>query len=459
MFDRPLFWPTVMFILLAALVTSVGLLGERNLRALADGFSRVSHSRAVLDEVLAVKADLLEAQSASRGYRLTGEPSFRREFESARDQGRERIDRLRVLLTGDRAQEARVDSLGHESEDLFTFFATLHDVARQLEPAPATRVITARGGKQLVDRIDRRIEAIRVAELAMLETRTARADRTYLIARLAGLALAGASLLLGILVYILFSRVVGAQGREAQEQNRRATELAEADRRKDEFLAMLGHELRNPLAPIRMALHVLDHDAAPAATLARAREILDQQVGQMSRLVNDLMDVSRVALGKLSLECAPTDATALTRAVADAAIPVMADHGHRFELHLPEAPVMASVDAARVRQVLHNLLVNAAKYTERDGTVRLFVRADENLDQVVFRVEDTGRGLSEEERDRVFSPFEQGADALELAEGGIGVGLTLARRLVEMHGGSVRAESPGRGLGSSFEIRLPRNRL
>jgi signal transduction histidine kinase len=120
---------------------------------------------------------------------------------------------------------------------------------------------------------------------------------------------------------------------------------------------------------------------------------------------------------------------------------------------------MASVDAARVRQVLHNLLVNAAKYTERDGTVRLFVRADENLDQVVFRVEDTGRGLSEEERDRVFSPFEQGADALELAEGGIGVGLTLARRLVEMHGGSVRAESPGRGLGSSFEIRLPRNRL
>jgi signal transduction histidine kinase len=145
----------------------------------------------------------------------------------------------------------------------------------------------------------------------------------------------------------------------------------------------------------------------------------------------------------------------LARAVADAAIPAVTAHGHRFELLVPAGTIELAVDPARIRQVLHNLLVNAAKYSEAGGVVRLHVLADEVNREVVFRVEDTGRGLSEEELGRVFSPFEQGSDSLESAEGGIGVGLTLARRLVEMHGGSIQAASPGRGRGSTFEVRLP----
>jgi signal transduction histidine kinase len=247
-------------------------------------------------------------------------------------------------------------------------------------------------------------------------------------------------------------RRVAERTAELEEANRA---LLEADRRKDEFLAILGHELRNPLAPIRMALHVLDHDAAPAAAIARAREILDQQVGQMTRLVNDLMDVSRVALGKISLERQAVDLEALVRDAVDAALPTMAERGHRFELTLPATPIELHVDSQRIRQVLLNLLVNAAKYTEPGGSVRLVVK-DGDTGDIVFRIEDSGRGLTEEERSRIFAPYEQSSHTLDMAQGGIGIGLTLASRLVEMHRGSIHAESPGRGLGSVFEVRLPR---
>jgi signal transduction histidine kinase len=175
----------------------------------------------------------------------------------------------------------------------------------------------------------------------------------------------------------------------------------------------------------------------------------------MTRLVDDLMDVSRVALGKISLERKPVDLATLVTAAVDGARPALEERGHRFDLALPAEPLLLEVDSTRIRQVLQNLLLNAAKYTEPGGSVRLSVSAGENGD-IVFRIEDSGRGLTEEERSRVFAPFVQGQHTLDLAEGGIGVGLTLARRLVEMHEGSIRAESPGRGQGSIFEVRLPR---
>jgi signal transduction histidine kinase len=242
------------------------------------------------------------------------------------------------------------------------------------------------------------------------------------------------------------------------ELERANAALIEADRRKDEFLAILGHELRNPLAPIRMALHVLDHDSAPAESLARAKEILDQQVTQMTRLVDDLMDVSRVALGKISLERTPVDLAELVSSAVDGVRPALSERGHRFEVALPGEPITLHVDLTRIRQVLLNLLINAAKYTEPGGSVRLDVSTGGNGD-VVFRIEDSGRGLTEEERLRVFVPFVQAEHTLDLSGGGIGIGLTLARRLVEMHDGSIRAESPGRGLGSVFEVRLPAGKI
>ena len=244
-----------------------------------------------------------------------------------------------------------------------------------------------------------------------------------------------------------------AERTAALERANRA--LIEADQRKDEFLAILGHELRNPLAPMRMALHVLDHDSAPASALARAREILDQQVTQMTRLVDDLMDVSRVALGKISLERKPVALRDLVHEAIDGARPALEDRRHRFDVVVPEAAIVLDVDPTRIRQVLLNLLINAAKYTEPEGTVRLEVRAEDSR-EVVFRIEDSGRGLTPEERTRIFVPFVQGEHTLDLAGGGIGIGLTLARRLVEMHEGSIHAESAGRGKGSVFEVRLPR---
>jgi CHASE3 domain sensor protein len=299
--DHPLLWPTVLFVLLAGLVTSVGVVGDRNLDALTEGFSWVAHSRAVLDELSGVRADAIAAQSHSRGYRMSDDATFLGDFAVARDHGRATLVRLRGLVADSRSQSALLDSLDRECEDLFTYLEAIHAASQGDPGTPPRARMSSTNGRQLMTLVDQRVDQMRAAELVLLERRSVQARETAFIARLAGLALAAATVLLGVLVYVLFARTVRDQAREAREQHRRATELAEADRRKDEFLAMLGHELRNPLAPIRMALHVLDHEAAPAASMARAREILDQQVTQMTRLVNDLMDVSRVALGKLSL--------------------------------------------------------------------------------------------------------------------------------------------------------------
>jgi PAS domain S-box-containing protein len=230
-------------------------------------------------------------------------------------------------------------------------------------------------------------------------------------------------------------------------------ELAEADRRKDEFLAMLAHELRNPLAPARNAAALLQRKDLDSDTAAETAQILAEQLDHLSRLVDDLLDVSRIVQGKVELRKQPVELAEVVRRAVDAAQPLLYERGHEFCVALPAEPVCLEADPVRLAQVLSNLLNNAAKYTPPGGTVRLTVERE--VDGVAVHVRDNGAGIAPDLLPRVFDLFVQGDTSVDRPEGGLGIGLTLVKNLIELHDGSVVARSEGIGKGTEFMVRLP----
>jgi signal transduction histidine kinase len=239
---------------------------------------------------------------------------------------------------------------------------------------------------------------------------------------------------------------------EADRERKNAEALAELDRRKDEFLALLGHELRNPLAPIRNAVAALGRADLGAAE--QARGIIDRQSRLLARLVDDLLDVSRIRHGKITLHRERVDLAAAVAAAVETCRPLLEARGHDLVVALPPGPVCLDADPARLAQVVVNLLTNAAKYTPPGGHVWLAAQAERAC--VVLRVRDTGVGIAADMLGRVFEPFAQLDRSPSSAwQWGLGVGLSLVKALVEMHGGSVTATSPGPGRGAEFIVRLP----
>ncbi len=243
--------------------------------------------------------------------------------------------------------------------------------------------------------------------------------------------------------------------KQLEEHLRRvAAELSEANRRKNEFLATLAHELRNPLAPIRTGLELLKIGGEDPALVENTRSMMERQALHMVRLIDDLLDISRITQGKLHLRLARVPLSDVIRTSVESVRLIMDDAGHAFDVRLPEEPVYVIADPSRLSQVVSNLLNNAAKYTPRGGRVELIVEADER--DVVVRVKDTGLGIPAEMRERIFEMFAQIDRPLEQGYTGLGIGLTLVKRLVEMHEGSVAVQSEGEGRGSEFVVRLPR---
>jgi PAS domain S-box-containing protein len=242
--------------------------------------------------------------------------------------------------------------------------------------------------------------------------------------------------------------------RVQDELVQREAQLREADARKNEFLATLAHELRNPLAPLRNGLMILRHADGTDASAVRARELMERQLTHLVRLVDDLLDVARVSQGKVTLKKLPTSLQAVVETALETSRPLIDAAGHRLTLDLPAEPLLLDVDPTRIAQVLANLLNNAAKYTPAGGHVRLRARA---VDAQWLRidVEDDGLGIPADMLDRVFELFTQVGGVLERAQGGLGIGLSLARRLVELHGGRILAHSAGEGRGSTFVVELP----
>jgi signal transduction histidine kinase/DNA-binding response OmpR family regulator len=226
-----------------------------------------------------------------------------------------------------------------------------------------------------------------------------------------------------------------------------------ADRQKNEFLAMLAHELRNPLAPLRNAVEVLRHSPAPSEVVRETRELIDRQVTHLARLVDDLLDVGRITRGAIRLQTEPLDLAALVAQVVDAARPLTDVRRHAVELALADRPAVVVGDPTRLAQVVTNLLANAAKYTDEGGRIRVAVEADPG--EVRVRVRDTGVGLPAHMLSAVFDLFTQVDQSLDRSQGGLGIGLTLVKKLAEMHGGGVAAHSDGPGTGCEFTVRLP----
>ncbi len=240
--------------------------------------------------------------------------------------------------------------------------------------------------------------------------------------------------------------------RKSEERIRRAYLAAkEAERRKDEFLAMLGHELRNPLAPIVTALQVLR--MRPESSAARELTVIDRQVRHLLRLVDDLLDVSRITRGKLEIRPEPVEiAEAITKAV-ELASPLLEQHRHTLSVEVPRRGLVVEGDSVRLAQIVSNLLTNAAKYTEPGGHVR--IRAARENESVVIRVADDGIGIPTELLPHVFELFVQAPQSIDRGIGGLGLGLTIVKRLTELHRGSVEVHSEGRGKGSEFTVKLP----
>jgi signal transduction histidine kinase len=241
--------------------------------------------------------------------------------------------------------------------------------------------------------------------------------------------------------------------RLADELRARAAALAESDRRKDEFLSMLAHELRNPLGAIANASYVLAELPSPAPAVARSIAIVRRQVRHLTRMVDDLLDVSRITLGKIELERQELDLAQVVRNAVDTTRAAVGARRHQLEIHLPAKPVRLLADGTRLEQVFSNLIHNSAKFTAPGGRIDVTLRRAGP--EAVIEVRDTGVGMPPDLVPRIFEAFVQGEQGSDRSPGGLGVGLALVRSLVELHGGSVEAHSDGPGKGSRLEVRLP----
>ena len=244
-----------------------------------------------------------------------------------------------------------------------------------------------------------------------------------------------------------------AAAHQALRQSEEA--LMEADRRKTEFLAMLAHELRSPLAPISNALRIMRMTPGDAHTISTATEMMGRQVGQLVRLVDDLLDVSRISRGKIDLRIERVELCAIVEQAVETVRTMCDDMDQKVKISLPSHEVYLNADPARLAQVIGNLLSNACKFTPLGGRISIDVCVDASAGQAVVSVEDTGVGIAQEQLPRIFDLFTQVDATMERSQGGLGIGLTLVKTLVEMHGGKVEAESEGIGRGSTFRVRLP----
>jgi len=252
---------------------------------------------------------------------------------------------------------------------------------------------------------------------------------------------------------------IGRLNRTEETLREREIELQEADRRKTEFLAMLSHELRNPLTPIRNSLFILDHAVPGGEQAQRAKAVLDRQVGQLTRLVDDLLDITRISRGKIKIQPEPLELAGLVHRTVEDHREEFAAEEVELELGLADKPLWLDGDPSRIAQAVGNLLQNAAKFAGRGGRVAITVEEDAAGGTAAIRVRDTGVGIPPDVLPRLFQPFMQGPSALDRSRGGLGLGLALVKGLIELHGGTVEARSDGVGKGAEFTLRLPLARL
>jgi signal transduction histidine kinase/ActR/RegA family two-component response regulator len=430
----------------AALLLASALLSDWNINRLDDDAARVAHSHEVLDLANDVLLTLVDAETGVRGYLLSKKEEYLQPYHAAT----KRLDGLIATL-----QEKTADNPQQQKEvNQFIEMANVYmGQLKKIIPMPTrtrenqlTLLAAADQAKAQMDAMRDSLARMRQAELDVLQEQQNRTRRTYGLARASTAVAAALGLLMVAAYYGLLRRNLSAR-KQTEEA------LRQADRRKDRFLATLAHELRNPLAAIRNAVELLRRADGNADLMEQAGGVMQRQVGQMVRLVDDLLDISRITNGKLHLRKEPVELATAVRSAVEECRPFLDTQSHELTVTLPPEPVYLDADPTRLGQVFANLLTNAAKYTEKGG--HIWLTAERQGEEAVVSVRDTGIGIDALQLPHLFEMFSQAAPALERSQGGLGIGLALVRGLVGLHGGTIEARSDGHGLGSEFLVRLP----
>jgi signal transduction histidine kinase len=398
-----------------------------------------AHSDDAIVDLTRLLSTLRDTERSQRGYLLTGNDAYP---QSYRDDT-ERIERELASLSREVApgagQRKRVATLRKEIDLKLAELGRTVSLQQAGDRAAALAIVRASASEALMDQVSAQVAAIQSAEYAILDRRaeeSERSSRTTIAAIVAPTLIAAG--LLGLVYFLI---------------NRRMIELREADRQKDEFLALLAHELRGPLAPVRTGLELIKRSSGAEELLRRTCASMERQVEHLIRLINDLLDASRIARGKIELRRAPTELGELIREVLEVKRPQAEAADLELVAILPATPLFVDGDPVRLTQVFRNLLENARKYTQPGGRIEISLAPQRG--QAVVRVKDTGLGIPPDKLDAIFEMFVQINRNRSHSQGGLGIGLALAKRLLVLHGGSIEALSEGPGRGSEFVVRLP----
>jgi signal transduction histidine kinase len=433
--------------LIVALLMLSAVLTYHNTQRLNEDAGSVAHSLEVLGLTSEVLLALLDAEAAEQGYLIT----FKDEVLQPSGDALARLG-LRLAVLKDKTkdnprQQEWIKKLGEMSKERVAFSKEAIALRRKRERAEAIFAVLNKS-RATMGGIRELIATMQTEEQDLLQQRERQSSRAYYVAVTTGLLTAVVGLaLVGAFVWLL--------ARSLSVHQRAQEALEDADRRKNTFLATLAHELRNPLAPIRTAVELLRHVNRHADLLEKARGILERQLGQMIRLVDDLLDITRIARGKVQVRKKRIELAEAVQIAIEEARPHIEESAHQLTVTIPPQPIYLIADPNRLAQVVSNLLNNAARYTAKGGCIWLTVQRQGN--EAIVSVRDDGAGIAAEHLPHIFEMFSQvGSDSNpQGSPGGLGIGLALVRGLVELHNGSVEAHSEGIGKGSEFLVHLP----
>ncbi|HUQ29367.1 MAG TPA: CHASE3 domain-containing protein [Usitatibacter sp.] len=427
-------------------------LNVRNVAKLQDQAEVVLHTHEVAAAIVKVLSDLTDAETGQRGFIITGDEQYLDPYTQA--VGRLDSD-LAALgsLVNDPEQEEGLAQLRSHVETKLSELRTTIQLRREAGFDVARAAVHMNIGKQHMDAMRAVGASMMRRELDRLAARQEAANAAA-FRTTAQIVLSDAIGGLVIIAFLLLlRRHLGTRDQALAEIASQREQLQVADRLKDEFLATLAHELRNPLAPMSNSLFILSRREAPQHARERALSTLQRQVRQMVKLIDDLLDVGRIRLGKLSLTPRALKLADVVEHAVETVAPLIEASRHRLEVALPSAPVFLQADPIRLGQVISNLLNNAAKFTPAGGEISLSASVEPGW--VSLRVKDNGAGIDPQRLNDVFGLFTQLDQSIERQHSGLGIGLALVRRLTELHGGTVEARSDGAGKGSEFIVRLP----
>lgn len=443
-FDKSIAGGAALIVLL--LLGSAGL-DFWNTKRLNEGTHSVVHAQKVLTLTSDIEWSLTDAESGVRGFILVGQDEYLRPFRDASD----RLGGLFAALHQETADSPEQNAHVHRLEEAAGLRMRQLGQAvalRQKSMPDAQQFIASGEGLRQTNRLRDLVANVDKVEHAVLAERELRSHHVYFMSQTGALLSAA----LGLAMVAVLSLLVRRRFADARKIHEAET-LKEADRRKNEFLATLAHELRNPLAPIRNAVELLDDSPQDSGAARMAQAMIRRQVGHMVHLIDDLLDVSRIAKGKLQLRREPVELAAIIESAIEESRPMIDAAKHRLTIVLPAERIVLDADATRLSQVFSNLLTNAAKYTDRGGEIRLCAEREDG--EIVISIRDSGIGIEAGQLTRIFDMFSQAEPALARSQGGLGIGLSLVKTLVELHGGSIVAASDGPGRGSEFRVRLP----